>query len=176
MAEKRIYRRRLYDAHVDLTRQQFEPPSLESEVRQYRARWGKFLPQDLDAPILDVGCGCGQFLYFLQRIGYHNVYGVDASSPSVEMARRIGVRQVELGDGLTYLRRHSDYFAVISAQHFLEHFTPDEVLEILDAAYAALRPEGILMAVVPNAASPFGTYTRYWDPGSPPVKCCWGAQ
>jgi SAM-dependent methyltransferase len=97
-------------------------------------------------------------------MGYRNVHGVDASSPSVETARQIGVRQVELGDALTYLRRYSNYFAVISAQHFLEHFTPEEVLKVLDAVYAALRPRGILIAVVPNAASPFGTYTRYWDP------------
>ena len=34
---------------------------------------------------------------------------------------------------------------------------------VLEAAFRCLRPGGRLVAMVPNATSPFGGMTRYWD-------------
>lgn len=137
--------------------------SLADQARQFRQRWWQFLPNNHDAPILDLGCGSGEFLYFLQHEGYRNIYGVDISREQIELARQVGAGRVEVGSALSYLKQRPSCFSVINAQNVLEHFTRDELIEILDAIYASLQPGGILLAVVPNAASPWGMRTRYWD-------------
>jgi len=121
------------------------------------------LPSDRNAPILDLGCGCGEFIYFLQKEGYTSVWGVDISPEQIEVARSIGAKQVEVGDALTYLRLHSNSYALVNAQNLLEHCERDELLELLRSIFDSLKPDGILLAVVPNAASPWGLRTRYWD-------------
>jgi SAM-dependent methyltransferase len=42
-----------------------------------------------DAPVLDLGCGCGRFLMALRQSGYA-AYGLDVAKPPVEMLQRCG--------------------------------------------------------------------------------------
>ena len=160
------WRDRIYSAYVDTTSaRRLGQMSLDEQARQYRQRWQESLPRDKEAPILDLGCGCGEFLYFLQRQGYRNLYGVDVSPQQIEVARQMnlsGVR-LELGEALAYLRRFPESFALINAQSLLEHFSRDKLLQLLDALVAALIPGGTLLAVVPNAAALFGARVRYGD-------------
>lgn len=117
--------------------------TVAAKVRQYRQRWGRFVPQDRDAPILDLGCGSGEFLYFLQREGYTNLHGVDTSPDQVEAAHALGLENVELGDVREYVQQHKEAFDVIAALSLLEHLKRDEMLELLDGVVRALRPEGV---------------------------------
>ena len=41
--------------------------------------------------MLDLGCGYGEFVYFLQREGYAGAMGVDRNAQEVEVARELGV-------------------------------------------------------------------------------------
>jgi SAM-dependent methyltransferase len=166
MNSETSFRERIYGAYVETTSERgLGQMSLENQARQFRRRWQAFLPPDKGAPVLDLGCGCGEFLYFLHREGYTNLNGVDVSPQQVEAARGLGLSgvQLEVGDALDYLQWHAAGFALINAQNLLEHFTRDELFTLLDALVAALLPGGTLLAVVPNAASPFGSRTRYWD-------------
>jgi SAM-dependent methyltransferase len=52
---------------------------------------------------------------------------------------------------------------VIFALNILEHLEKDKLVRVLEAVYRCLRPGGRLVAMVPNATSPFGSMTRYWD-------------
>ena len=54
------------------------------ERQQYLRRYGSFLPRDLAAPILDIGCGTGGFLDALRSVGYSSVEGVDLSASQVQ--------------------------------------------------------------------------------------------
>lgn len=160
------YRDRIYKAYVNTTSGRSFSHStvdLDWQARQYRQRWASFLPTDHNAPILDLACGCGEFIYFLQKEGYTNVRGVDISPEQIEAARSIGAKQVEIADALTFLRLHLNSYALVNAQNLLEHFKPNELLKLLDAICASLQPGGTMLAVVPNAASPWGMRTRYWD-------------
>ncbi len=160
------YKNRIYSSYVETANGRgLGQMSLENQARQFRQRLQAFLPPDKGAPILDLGCGCGEFLYFLHREGYTNLHGVDLSPQQVEVAQGLGLPGVklEVGDALDYLQRHVANFALINAQNLLEHFTRDELFTLLDALVAALLPGGTLLAVVPNADSPFGNRTRYWD-------------
>ena len=105
----------------------------------------------------------GEFLWFLQQLGYTNLHGVDVSPQQIEAAKSIGVENVEVADALEYLRRYPNTYALINAQSFLEHLTRDELLRVMDATVKALLPGGLLLAVVPNSKSLFSARVRYAD-------------
>jgi SAM-dependent methyltransferase len=51
----------------------------------------------------------------------------------------------------------------VTALNFFEHLSKDILLTVLHEIRRVLRPGGMLVAMVPNAISPFGGLTRYWD-------------
>jgi SAM-dependent methyltransferase len=54
-------------------------------------------------------------------------------------------------------------FDFISAMNILEHLSLDTLLAVVRECRRTLRPGGSLVGMVPNATSPFGGMTRYWD-------------
>jgi 2-polyprenyl-3-methyl-5-hydroxy-6-metoxy-1,4-benzoquinol methylase len=111
------------------------------------------LPTRRDAAILDLGCGYGKFLYFLQTQGYTQTQGIDLNPQQLEVARRLGVRNVECGDAREFLGNAAGQFDFISAIDVLEHVPKEQVLEVLDLVLAALRPGGRFVCQVPNLAA-----------------------
>jgi SAM-dependent methyltransferase len=118
-----------------------------------RQRFLHLLPTRKDAAILDLGCGYGKFLYFLQREGYTETRGIDLNPQQLEVARSLGVRNVQCCEGMEFLGNSVGQFDFISAIDVLEHVRKDQVLEFLDLVYAALRPGGRFLCQVPNLAA-----------------------
>src|SRR5581483_393355 len=61
---------------------------------------GKFLPHDVQAPILDVGCGEGALLAYFSARGYSNLAGFDLSPANVELCHSRGLGFVQELDAL----------------------------------------------------------------------------
>ena len=57
------------------------------------------VPRDTNARILEVACGPGALLYFMEQAGYRNVAGVDVSEEQIAVAARWNSLS-ELFDGL----------------------------------------------------------------------------
>ncbi len=68
-----------------------------------KRRYGSFLPTDKSSHILDIACGAGAFLYFLKKEGYVNSHGIDLSKEQLDVARRMGITDVEEADFFKYL-------------------------------------------------------------------------
>lgn len=132
-------------------------------ARQYRSRWGLWLPADRAAALLDLGCGYGEWLYFLRQQGYKNAVGVDASAVKVDFAATMGVGNVFQFEAAEFLKQRSNAFDVITAFNVFEHLSKDELLDLVQLIYKALRPGGRVLAITPNGLSPFSGATRYWD-------------
>lgn len=132
-------------------------------ARQFHGRWAQWLPPDKTSAMLDLGCGCGEWLYYLRSMGYENVIGVDVCDGELVRARQMGIVDLISVNALEYLEDKKECFDVISAFNFFEHMRKDEVLRLLRLIYGALKPGGKLLAVTPNGLSPFGGATRYWD-------------
>jgi SAM-dependent methyltransferase len=139
------------------------PEGLARSARSYEAFFRAHLPEDRGAAIIDVGCGYGPLLHWLQRLGYKNSCGVDASPEMAAAARRLGADGVEPGDAAAFLARHERSFERIFALDVLEHLRKDEVLPFLDACLAALRPGGQLIIQTVNAEAFGWGRIRYGD-------------
>ncbi|MDP3181608.1 MAG: class I SAM-dependent methyltransferase [Desulfobaccales bacterium] len=132
-------------------------------ARELRRRWGHWLPADKSGAILDLGCGQGEFLYFLRSQGYQNISGVDLCEGELARARRLGLPDLICANVFDYLPGQQERFEVIAALNFFEHLRKEEILKALELIYLALKPHGRVLAVTPNGVSPFAGSTRYWD-------------
>lgn len=102
-------------------------------------------------------------VWWLQRQGYAEAEGIDISKEQVELAVKLGVKNVVLGDIETYLKDKAGYYDVMVMRDVLEHFPKEQMLHILEVCRNSLRDNGCLVIQVPNALSPFFGGTRYGD-------------
>lgn len=162
------YRERIYNEYVSRqVRPEGKPPSgqdYRSWARGAELRFAGWLPADRSAPVLDMGCGAGNFLFALEQLGYSDLSGVDLSPEQVALARRwCPSAHIIAGDVCDVLKANPEHFALVSGLDILEHFRKDEVLPFLEGVYGALRPGGRLILQTPNAASPFAGSVAYSD-------------
>lgn len=162
------YRDRFYDSYVTNHLTHIKNITLDDLKRQriyetYGAYYKRFLPADKNAKILDVGCGYGRFLYFLEQAGYKNVQGIDISKEQLEVARRLGITNVLHHNASDFLQEHEGEFDMIIALDFLEHFSKDKILSLLNTVYRGLKEGGVFLLRAPNADGLFGSRFRYWD-------------
>jgi len=161
------YRTRFYTRYAEL-KQRTDLAQVRRDLvftKPYLARLiANFFPPYRNCSIVDLGCGSGALLLFLQEAGYHNVMGVETSPDQIEFARQLGVRTVIPGDLVSFLRESpSEIFDVVVTIDVIEHFRKDEVLEIMDQAHRVLRPGGKLIMHVPNAEAVFGSRIFWSD-------------
>lgn len=130
-------------------------PSQQLTIREpvFRKFFLPVLPQDRQAKILDIGCGYGEFLCFLRRIGFAQTLGIDLDSKSLEIARSNGAGNLRQAEILTALADYHGEFDLISALDVLEHVPKPRVVEFLTLALGALRSGGTLLCQVPNLAA-----------------------
>ncbi len=117
-----------------------------------------------DAPVLDLGCGRGEFLELLAE---HRRFaeGVDTNHVMIEGCRAAGLHAHE-GDGLQHLKSKRDGSAgAISAIHVIEHLPFDVWRQLIAESLRVLRPGGLLILETPNPENVIvGSNTFYYDP------------
>jgi len=99
--------------------------------------------------ILDVGCATGFFLEKAQSLGFEP-YGIELSEFSFEKARS------KFGDSIFYgtieeSPFENNFFDVITMFDLLEHVK--DPVETLRRCRAILKPQGIIVAVLPDVSS-----------------------
>lgn len=116
----------------------------------------------LPGPVLDCGCGRGEFLLLLKQRGIESE-GVDSNSIAVSLARQKGLNATH-GDVFEFLSRRRNFLGGIAAIQFVEHFTPEEVFDFLRLSTAALVPGGLLMIETINPDSLYAMRAFRLDP------------
>jgi SAM-dependent methyltransferase len=104
------------------------------------------------APVLDVGCGRGEFLELLRDAGIE-ARGVDVDADMALFCQGAGLDVVQ-GDALAYLEAtEPGSLGGIFAAHVVEHLPPPVLVRFLELAAVALRPGGLLVLETPNPVS-----------------------
>jgi 2-polyprenyl-3-methyl-5-hydroxy-6-metoxy-1,4-benzoquinol methylase len=114
----------------------------------------KWLPRNKDAKILEVACGSGLLLVWLERHGYRNLEGIDASLEQVTVAKSLG-QKVQLSDVFEFLGESENKYDIIFALDFYEHLTPDDFISFLHQSNTRLNEGGVIIMRGPNGDSPF---------------------
>ncbi|MCF8284212.1 MAG: methyltransferase domain-containing protein [Sphingobacteriales bacterium] len=115
------------------------------------------IPSDKNSALLDMGCGFGSLIYTLKKKGYTNLKGIDLSEGQVKVAHELGLTEIELQDLLPYLKNNKNTFDVITGIDIIEHFSKDELVEVLTCVKDALKPNGTAIFRTPNLDAPFAT-------------------
>jgi SAM-dependent methyltransferase len=115
-------------------------------------------------PVLDVGCGRGEFLDLLRDEGM-SYMGVDIDLGMVERCRAKGHGRVIHGpaDGCLGRLDDGELGAVFSAQ-VIEHMPYADLMPFLELSQAKLRPGGIFIAETVNPHAPHALKTFWVDP------------
>ena len=127
-------------------------------------RLAVYLPHLGDGPVLDLGCGRGEFLGLLAGRGIP-ARGVDSSSEMIATCRAKGLN-VEEGDLLAVLAAQppASLGAVVSF-HVVEHLPPALVDRLVRLAWGALAPGGVLVLETPSPLSIVVAARSFWlDP------------
>ncbi len=117
----------------------------------------------LPGPVLDVGCGRGEFLRLLRSAGIPAA-GVESNPVSVAGCLADGL-DVEEADALASLaRRPAGRLGAVVAFQVVEHWAPEAIFRFLQEARRVLAPGGVLVAETINADSLSALRAFYLDP------------
>lgn len=161
------YRKKIYESYITTTRSKhfdYSKKEYDYFAMELALNYGRFLPNSKDGRILELGCGGGQFLYWLDKANFRNYTGIDCSPDQVELSKNVCKGEVILADMAEFLKNTEDKYDLIFSRHVFEHLRKDEVFGILETVKARLTPGGKLIIELPNNGSPlFGAHTRYID-------------
>ncbi|WP_410904147.1 class I SAM-dependent methyltransferase [Pseudomonas rhizosphaerae] len=117
-----------------------------------------------DHPVLDVGCGRGEWLELLTAEGYAPT-GVDLDEGMLEACQALNL-PARKADALTALKELPDNSLIaVTGFHIAEHIPFPVLQELVAEALRVLRPAGLLILETPNAESlVVGTNSFYLDP------------
>lgn len=115
-------------------------------------------------PVIDIGCGRGEWLELLAESGIA-ARGVDLNSIAVDESRKRGL-QVDLAEGIEALSvLAAESCSAVTAFHIIEHLPFESVVELLDQSLRVLRPGGVLIVETPNPANLLVAAERFYlDP------------
>jgi 2-polyprenyl-3-methyl-5-hydroxy-6-metoxy-1,4-benzoquinol methylase len=149
--------------------------SLENQFRGTRAevkqRLRVYLPRVQEArvgrketPILDVGCGRGEWLELLSEEGL-SASGVDSNLVMIQQCRELKLEAVQ-GDLMDHLRSlPAASLGAITGFHVIEHLPVETLVRFLDETVRVVKPGGLVILETPNPQNVLvGSCNFYFDP------------
>lgn len=127
-------------------------------------RYAAWLGPGKGKRVLDVGCGNGELLVRMRRLGWE-VTGIDPDPRAVSAARQGYELDVQLGTS-SNCSLPSGSFDAVTLVHVIEHVADPTAL--LRECGRLVKPDGVIVVVTPNVASLgrslFGRNWRGWEP------------
>ncbi len=119
---------------------------------------------EVQAKLLDIGCGNGQFLFDMRSLGW-DVQGQEVDPEAAALGASVGV-PIFLGT-LEEAGFAEGSFDVITLSHLIEHV--HDPIGLLERCYSLLKPGGLVWVATPNLqADGHHTFGLYWRGLEPP--------
>ena len=117
------------------------------------------------SPIVDLGCGRGEWLELLSQNNYDSVTGIDINHAFLAQCRARSLDVIE-SDAIDYLASlEESTLRGITGFHLVEHLPLQTLIKLLDYSLKALKPGGIAIFETPNPANLLvGSCSFYLDP------------
>ncbi|MEH2422913.1 MAG: class I SAM-dependent methyltransferase [Nostoc sp.] len=117
-----------------------------------------------ESPILDVGCGRGEWLELLEESGYTS-RGLDINKVMVEQSRSRGFEVIE-ADVMVYLQSLPDRsLGMVTGFHIIEHLTFPTLMKFFTEVVRILKPGGLAIFETPNPENILASSCNfYFDP------------
>jgi O-antigen chain-terminating methyltransferase len=137
---------------------------IKDRVRIYLRDVKKAKIGQTERPILDVGCGRGEWLELLTENGLI-AEGVDSNVFMIAECKARGLQVIE-GDGVEYLRSLADNSrGAITGFHIIEHLPPRIMVQLFRETFRVLQPGGLAIFETPNPENVLvGSNRFYSDP------------
>jgi len=138
------------------------------QVKEWQKIYLKYINKSdagkIDSPILDLGCGRGEWLELLKENGYKAV-GVDLNIYMAEVCKEYGLDVVN-EDILVFLASQKEKsWGAVTAFHLIEHFSFDNLIILLEEMFRILKSGGLLILETPNPENMhIGSWFFYQDP------------
>ena len=163
----KTYKEKIYEYYFTKRVSRSSPKDisdLESRQPFYQNLIDNYFPMEKDIKIVDLGCGYGAFVYCIRKNGYKDSLGVDASSEMVGVAEYLNIDGVRHGDIVSFLNEQPDEsIDVLTAIDLIEHFSKQELFELVAQFYRVLKKGGRIITHQPNAEGVFGNAIHYGD-------------
>ena len=134
-----------------------------TKITPYLSKLAELTPEVLVLPMVDIGCGRGEWLELLREQGF-DAKGLDLSAAMVQHCLGRGLH-AEHGDAQHWLARQLDNsFAMISGFHIVEHLPFEQLFQLICQIWRVLAPGGVLILETPNPENVLvGSHTFYHD-------------
>lgn len=117
-------------------------------------KYVKITLKNSDDKFLDIGCGNGVILNQLKKEGFKNGYGVDISKLFIKEAKKNGLKNVYVYDGINFPFK-KESFNLVGSFNVLEHVEDPE--KFLKYQIKLLKKKGFIIVACPNFFSPILT-------------------
>jgi SAM-dependent methyltransferase len=119
----------------------------EEDIKERQRVYVEFFKEA--QPVLDIGCGRGEFLELSTAIGI-KAKGVDVDLDMVLYCQEKGLDVVR-EDAFTYLESLPDEsLGGLFAAQLVEHLEPTRIIELVNLCHRKLQPKGVLILETPN--------------------------
>ncbi|MCJ7472611.1 MAG: class I SAM-dependent methyltransferase [Actinobacteria bacterium] len=149
----------------------FLEDNLRGSHKEIKRRLQVYIPfiKEADAgsknsPILDIGCGRGEWLELLKEAGLH-AKGLDFNGIMIKTCKDRGLDVVQ-DEALSFLKNLPDHnLGAVTGFHLIEHCRFEFLIKLLDEILRVLKPGGLVILETPNPGNVIvGSCSFYLDP------------
>jgi len=138
--------------------------NIKNRLKEYMPYLNRLTEATKLLPVIDLGCGRGEFLAVVEQAGMKAI-GVDMNASMVDHAKKLGYQAVK-SDALSYLSNlEPNSCSIISGFHIVEHIPFDDLLKVFDECYRTINRDGFILFETPNPNNlTIGAANFYVDP------------
>jgi SAM-dependent methyltransferase/exonuclease VII small subunit len=137
---------------------------IKLRVAEYKPLFTSLSVKNKKLPVIDLGCGRGEFLAFAKENKLKAV-GIDMNYEMVNRANSLGYEAYET-DAISYIsKQKTNSIAAITGFHIVEHIPFESLMLLFEECYRVIAPGGFVLFETPNPKNIIvGTNNFYIDP------------